>query len=163
CRPALVALCSRAYSTSAAVILIRLLSWPARATTNAVITFVMLAIGRLLYWRRPQSCLPVTALASTASRAAIERGGLCARIAAAPGILAAVAAGRGVLAAVAAAGPGVLAAETAVSAMLAAPMSRPQNRINRINRIDRSDRDIALLGRLGAVVVGGRLGRNPCW
>src|SRR5258708_28045477 len=44
-------------------------------TTNAVITLVMLAIGRGLYCRRPHSCLPVVPSASSAAYAAMERGG----------------------------------------------------------------------------------------
>src|SRR6266568_2612502 len=53
---------------------------PDRTTTSAVITLVMLAIGRWLYCLRPHSCLPVIALASSAARAAIEGGG-CAGLA----------------------------------------------------------------------------------
>src|SRR5262245_52928462 len=44
-------------------------------TTSAVITLVMLAIGRGLYCRRPHSCLPVVAFASSAACAAMGRGG----------------------------------------------------------------------------------------
>src|SRR5579859_978596 len=88
-RYALVSLWSIAYRSSARVILIRRSRSPDWTTTRAVITLVRLAIGRLAYCLRPHSCLPVAALASSAARAAISRGGCAAAAGAALAWLAA--------------------------------------------------------------------------
>src|SRR6266568_4696189 len=103
---------------------------PDRTTTSAVITLVMLAIGRWLYCLRPHSCLPVIALASSAARAAIEGGG-CA------GLAVAVLAAAGLIAWP----PRTTAAATARQPAAGQP---PWNR---------RDRGMALLGVLQAGVL----------
>ncbi len=96
-------------------------------TTNAVITLVMLAIGRGLYCRRPHSCLPVVPSASSAAYAAMERGGWRKELAALPDAVAALA------------GASAHVPVTAATAMLAATVLAARNR---------RDRDMALLGEV---------------
>src|SRR5262245_1837275 len=119
-RPAFVALCARAYSTSAAVILMRLPRSCDCTTTSAVITLVMLAIGRGLYCRRPHSCLPVVPFASSAACAAMRRGGWRRAVAAL-------------------ADPSTHVPVTATNAMVAATVRAPRNP---------RDRDMALLRKV---------------
>src|SRR6266852_6118506 len=97
-------------------------------TTNAVITLVMLAIGRGLYCRRPHSCLPVVPSASSAAYAAMERGGWRRAVAALAGAVADVP---------------VIAATAMLAATVLAALSR-------------RDRDMALLRE--SLELGSRAG-----
>ena len=73
-RPALLALCARTYPVTADGMVIVRSRWPALITTKAVITLVMLAIGRSVFRPRLHSSLPVAAFSTAADHAPTPDG-----------------------------------------------------------------------------------------
>src|SRR4029077_1748608 len=74
CRPALLALCERTYPVTVAGMVMARSRWPALSTRNAVITLVMLAIGRLVFRPRVHSSRPVAAFSTAADQAPTRAG-----------------------------------------------------------------------------------------
>ena len=72
--PALLALCACTYPVTAAGMVIVRSRWSALITTKAVITLVMLAIGRSVFRPRLHSSLPVAAFSTAADRAPTPDG-----------------------------------------------------------------------------------------
>src|SRR5215470_10417684 len=73
-RPAELAPCCFTYGMTKLGTVTGSFRWPAWITTSAVMTFVMLAIGRLMFSARLHSCRRVTAFTRSAPRACTPAG-----------------------------------------------------------------------------------------
>jgi len=120
-RPALLAWCARTYPVTADGMVIPRSRWPALITTKAVITLVMLAIGRSVFRPRLQSSLPVAAFSTAADLAPTPDGPAEEAVL----IVAVLIVAGLILAAACAAGA---AAASAADAASAVPASRPHTR-----------------------------------